>query len=197
MSGHINMLCSRINKGKAPKEVSGALNDLKDLMAFHQSVSGAMGTALQHLADSSLSCLEHIKPGVKQDTWLQLCNALLFGYGLFSDNIICQAEQDIVKHDSASVAPGPGPGVSCPVACHVPFAGISGPPQKKGVSPGPMRREMKHVKDVSCVVPCHFAPSAQSAPSVVNSLTVGGHLQKFWQVWEKLGSNPRVVSILK
>ena len=91
-------------------------------MAFHQSISGAMGTALQHLADSSFvhltnlillrrdSYLEHIKPGVKQDTWLQLCNAPLFGYGLFPDNIICQAEQDIDKHDSASVAPGPGPG---------------------------------------------------------------------------------------
>ena len=117
MSGHINLLCSCINKGKAPKEVSGALSDLKDLMAFHQSVSGAMGTALQHLADSSFvhlaklillrrdSYLEHIKPGVKQDTWLQLRNAPLFGYGLFPDNIICQAEQD-----SASVVPGPGPG---------------------------------------------------------------------------------------
>ena len=52
MSANVAMLCSRINKGKAPKEVTGALNDLKDLMAFHQSVSVAMGTALQHLADS-------------------------------------------------------------------------------------------------------------------------------------------------
>ena len=52
MNSHISMLCSRINKGKAPKEVSAALSDLKDLMAFHQNVSVAMGTALQHLADS-------------------------------------------------------------------------------------------------------------------------------------------------
>ena len=92
MSGHVNMLCSRINKGKAPKEVCGTLNDLKDLMAFYQSISGAMGTALQHLADSSFvhlanlillrrdSYLEHFEPGVKQDTWLQLHNAPLFGY---------------------------------------------------------------------------------------------------------------------
>ena len=36
---------------------------------------------------------------------------LLFGYGLFPDNIIiCQAEQDIAKHDSASVAARTGPG---------------------------------------------------------------------------------------
>ena len=106
MPGHVNRLCSWINKGKAPIEVSGALNDLKGLMAF-QVFSGAMGTALQHLADSSFvhlanlillrrnSYLEHIKPGVKQDTWLQLCNAPLSGYGLFPDNIICQAERDI------------------------------------------------------------------------------------------------------
>ena len=67
------MLCSHINKGKAPKEVPEALTDLKDLMAFHQNVSVAMGTTLQHLADSifvnmanlTLLCrdsyLEHVK----------------------------------------------------------------------------------------------------------------------------------------
>ena len=53
MGSNINMLCSRINKGKAPKEVSTALGDLKDLMAFYQRVSGVMDTTLQHLADSS------------------------------------------------------------------------------------------------------------------------------------------------
>ena len=60
-----------------------------------------------------------------------------------------------------------------------------------------MKREVKHVKGVSCVVPCLSAPNVQSAPSVANNPSVGGRLQKFWQVWEKLGSNPRVVSILK
>ena len=45
-------LSSKINKGKAPKEVTEALKDIKDYMAFHQSVSVAMGTALQHLANS-------------------------------------------------------------------------------------------------------------------------------------------------
>ena len=91
-------------------------------MAFHLSVTGAMGTALQHLADSSFlhltnlillrrdAYLDHIKPGVKEDTWLHLRNAPLFGYGLFPDNIISQAEQDIAKHDSASISPGPGLG---------------------------------------------------------------------------------------
>ena len=63
MSQHISILCNRINKAKAPKEVSRALSELKDLMAFHQNMSIVMGTALQHLADSQ----EHVKPGVKQE----------------------------------------------------------------------------------------------------------------------------------
>ena len=124
MSNHVTMLCSRINKGKAPKEVTGALNDLKDLMAFHQSVSVAMGTALQHLADSVFmqlanlilirrdAYLEHVKPGIKQDTWLHLRNAPMFGYGLFPDAVIATAEQDIIKHEASSTALRPGPGAS-------------------------------------------------------------------------------------
>ena len=47
MSGNVAMLCSRINKGKAPKKVTSALTDLKDLMVFHLSVSVAIGTVLQ------------------------------------------------------------------------------------------------------------------------------------------------------
>ena len=79
MSQNINLLCSRISKAKAPKEVSGALTDLRDLMAFYQKVSIAMGTSLQHLADNLFvhlsnlilirrdSYLEFVKSGVKQD----------------------------------------------------------------------------------------------------------------------------------
>ena len=52
MPKNISLLCSRINKGKATKAVSGALNDLRDLMSFHQRVSVAMGMSLQHLADN-------------------------------------------------------------------------------------------------------------------------------------------------
>ena len=124
MSGNVAMLYSRFNKGKAPKEVTSALTDLKDLMAFHQNVSVAMGTALQHLADSLFvqlsnlilirrdAYLEHAKPGIKQDTWLHLRNAPLFGYGLFPDSVIATAEQDIIKHEAAGTALRPGPGAS-------------------------------------------------------------------------------------
>ena len=37
---------------KSSQKVPAALSDLKDYMVFHQNVSVAMGTALQHLADS-------------------------------------------------------------------------------------------------------------------------------------------------
>ena len=51
----------------------------------------------------------------------------------------------------------------------------------------------KHVKGV----PCCSAPLVHNVPSVANEINVGGRLQKIWQTWEDLGSNPTVVSILK
>ena len=122
MSQNIALLCSRINKGKAPKEVTGALNDLRDLMAFHQRVSVAMGTSLQHLADSLFvhlsnlilirrdSYLDFVKNRVKQDTMNLLRNAPMFEYGLFPDAAIVTVEQDIQKQEASSVAQRPGPG---------------------------------------------------------------------------------------
>ena len=122
MSQNIAILSSRLSKGKAQKEVSDALNDLRDLIAFHQRVSIAMGTSLQHLAESLFvhmsnlillrrdSYLDFVKPGVKQDTMNSLRNAPMFGYTLFPDATIMTAEQDIQKSESSSVAQGPGPG---------------------------------------------------------------------------------------
>ena len=87
--------------------------------------------------------------------------------------------------------------VLCPVVFHVHSADIHRSPQKKGVRPGLLKNEIKQVKRVSCVNLCLSAPIVQSAPSVANNLSVGGRLQSFWQTWEKMGANPRVVSILK
>ena len=111
---------TRLNKGKAPKEVYSALSDLRDFMAFHRQVSVAIGMALQPLADSLFvhlsnlvllrrdAYLDYVKTGVKQDTINLLRNAPLFGYGLFPDAAIVTAEQDIHKHESSSVTQGPG-----------------------------------------------------------------------------------------
>ena len=122
MNQHISFLNSTIVKGKAPKEVTDAVKDLKDLSAFHSSVSVALGTAFQHLADSLFvqlanfillrrdSYLEYVRPGLKPDTWNKLRNAPLFTYGLFPDDVLAVAEQDIQKHESNRSAPGPGSG---------------------------------------------------------------------------------------
>ena len=56
--------------------------------------------------------LDFVKPGVKQDTMNLLCNAPLFGYGLFPDAAIMSAEQDIQKFETSSVAQRPGPGAT-------------------------------------------------------------------------------------
>ena len=82
----------------------------------------ALGTALQHLADSLFvqlanfihlrrnSNLEFVKAGLKTDTWNRLRNAPLFSSALFPDDILATAEQDILKHENAPGAQGPSPG---------------------------------------------------------------------------------------
>ena len=121
MNQHISLLYDTIVKGKAPKEVVDAIRDLKDLSAFYSSVSVALGTAFQHLGDSLFvqlanfvlrrdSYLERVKPGLKSDTWNKLRNAPLFTYGLFPDDVLAIAEQDILKHESSRSAAGPGLG---------------------------------------------------------------------------------------
>ena len=46
ISTNVAFLLSKINKGKAPKEVTEALKDIRDYVAFHQSILVAMGIAL-------------------------------------------------------------------------------------------------------------------------------------------------------
>ena len=84
-----------------------------------------------------------------------------------------------------------------PAIIDVPIVIGTGQPQKKGFSPAPCLTEIKHVKSVSFVSPCHCVPPVPSALNVVESPPVGGRLQRFWEAWLNLGSNPRVVSILK
>ena len=83
------------------------------------------------------------------------------------------------------------------VASLVPSVHTIGHPQKKGISPGQIQKRIKHVKGVSCVNLCHSVPNVQSAPTVVDTLSVGGRLHSFWQKWKELGVNQRVVSIIK
>ena len=81
------------------------------------------------------SYLDHVKNGLKPDTWNQLCNAPLFYGGLFPDAMLATAEQDITKFGSASAAqrPSPGapqcvhPGVSSPAGAKVMDVGVPTP----------------------------------------------------------------------
>ena len=121
MAENISFLQVTVVKGKAPKEVVDAIKELKDWSAFHTRVSVALGTAFQHLADSLFvqlanfvllrcdSYLEHVRPRVKPDTWNRLCNAPLFSFGLFPDDVLAVAEQDIIRHEARG-ASGPSPG---------------------------------------------------------------------------------------
>ena len=52
--------------------------------------------------------MDHVRLGLKQDTWNQFRNAPLFTAGLFSDSVIAVPEQDISKQELASSAQGPG-----------------------------------------------------------------------------------------
>ena len=78
-----------------------------------------------------------------------------------------------------------------------PAVTVNGQLQKKNVRPSQLKVEIKSVKGVLCVNQCLSAPIVRNALHVVKDPPVGGRLQKFWQVWLSLGSNPRVVSILK
>ena len=87
------------------------------------------------------------------------------------------------------------------MCCHavspVPTVHSHGLPQKKGVSPGHCLSKINHVKDVCCVGQCLFVPSAPNAPNAVVKQAVGGRLQQFWHIWQEMGANPRVVSVLR
>ena len=79
----------------------------------------------------------------------------------------------------------------------LPAVSVKGPLQKKNVRPSHAKIEIKSVNSALPVNQCLFAPNVINVPCVVKDPPVGGRLQLFWQVWLSLGSNPRVVSILR
>ena len=79
----------------------------------------------------------------------------------------------------------------------LPAPSVKGLLQKKNVRPSHSQIEIKSVNSALSVNQCLFAPNVTNAPCVAKDPPVGGRLQLFWQVWLSLGSNPRVVSILR
>ena len=83
------------------------------------------------------------------------------------------------------------------VVPHVPLVSLHGHPQKKGTCPDHTVNRIKHVKGVCCVNPCLSVPPVPNVPNAIIKQSVGGRLQIFWQVWQEMGANPRVISVLK
>ena len=118
----LKVLQSELGKGKSSSKAQAALDELHYLTTFNQNVSFAVGKSLQHLSDFTFiqmanltllhrdPFLEHIKLGVKLDTFSALRNCPLNGYTLFPDTVIRKAEEEIAQHERAKCTPQPGPG---------------------------------------------------------------------------------------
>ena len=83
------------------------------------------------------------------------------------------------------------------VVGHAHSVTLHGQPQRKGLGPDLSLNKIKVVKGVPCVNQCFSTPSVPNVPHAATEISVGGRLQSFWQVWQRLGSNPRVMSVLR
>ena len=118
----LKILHAELGKGKSSAKAQSALDELHYLTSFNQNVSFAMGKSLQHLSDFTFtqmanltlvrrdSYLEHLKQGVKPDTFSALRNCPLNGYALFPDAVIRKAEDEIAQYENAKRTSQPGPG---------------------------------------------------------------------------------------
>ena len=104
---NVRSLETELSKGKASQKADKALTEIRDLTAFNQNVSFCMGKAMQHLADIIFvqmgnitllrrdAYLDHLKTGIKPDTWCALRNSSLSFSGLFPDDMVRRAEEEI------------------------------------------------------------------------------------------------------
>ena len=71
-------------------------------------------------------------------------------------------------------------------------------PQKKGVNPNNCHNytEIKYMKDVSCVG-LSSANLVTNVPTVAINPPVGARLHQFWEKWEALGLNPKVITAIR
>ena len=113
----LKILQSELGKGKSSSKAQTALDEAHYLTTFNQNVSFAMGKALQHLSDFTFiqkanlilltrnSYLEHLKQGVKPDTFSALRNCPLNGHALFPDAVIRKAEDEIAQYETSKRTP--------------------------------------------------------------------------------------------
>ena len=118
----LKILQTELGKGKSSTKAQTALDELHYLTTFNQNVSFAAGKSLQHLSDFTFvqmanltlvgrdSYLEHLKPGVKPDTFSALRNCPLNTQALFPDVVIRKAEDEIQQFETLKRTNQPGPG---------------------------------------------------------------------------------------
>ena len=119
---NVRSLETELSKGKSSQKAEKSLTEIRDLTTFNQNVSFCMGKAMQHLADviflqmgnitllRSYAYFDHLKEGVKPDTWCALRNSPLNSSGLFLDDMVHRSEEEIVKADTKRHATPPGSG---------------------------------------------------------------------------------------
>ena len=113
---------TELGKGKSSSKAQSALDELNYLTSFNQNVSFAVGKSLQHLSDFTFtlmanrkllcrdSYLEHLKQGVKPDTFSALRNCPLNRYALFLDAVIRKVEDEIAQYETSKCTSQPDPG---------------------------------------------------------------------------------------
>ena len=118
----LKVLQSELGKGKSSPKAQAALDELHYLTSFNQNVSFAVGKSLQHLSDFTFvqmanltlvrrdSYLDHLKLGIKPDTFSALRNCPLNTHALFPDAVIRKAEDEIAQFETVKRTHQPGPG---------------------------------------------------------------------------------------
>ena len=118
----LKILQNELGKGKSSAKAQTALDELHYLPRFNQNVSFAVGKSLQYPSDFTFvqmanltlvrrdSYLEHLKPGVKPDTFSALWNCPLNTHALSPDAVIRKAEDEIAQFETLKRTNQPGPG---------------------------------------------------------------------------------------
>ena len=136
---NFRILQKELAKGKGSQEAKKAVDDPKDLCAFNRNISVCLAKSMQHMTDSLFitisnftlmrrdAYLDHLKPGVKQDNWCTLRNAPLHSYGLFPDDALHKAEENITKFKSSRRTSQPGSGGLLPkkANCFYPYPSVA------------------------------------------------------------------------
>ena len=119
---NVSALETELLTEKSSQKSEKALTEIRDLTAFNQNVSLCMGKSMQHLVDILFvqmgnitllrrdAYLDRLKQGIKPDTWCVLHNSHLNSSGLFPNDMVHRAEEEIAKSETERRTTQPGSG---------------------------------------------------------------------------------------